>query len=178
VFFAVGFWPVRTGGCQPIETSGRIAAVGYEPILCSHDVTNSGRLGVPHFWYLWLNCQTTVTFNTKRVVSVLDEAFTVLALKNYWKRWNNTGTAIWTDSRVGNYQYMGWADAAYVQFDSLCKRIREQRKRASNMKLEREYLARSRMQLSGGGPHSRRFIVGQVETNVEVYNELDSEDEN
>jgi hypothetical protein len=46
-----------------------------------------------------------------KVVSVLDEAFTVLALKDYWKRWNNTGTAIWTDSRVGNYQYMGWADA-------------------------------------------------------------------
>jgi hypothetical protein len=43
----------------------------------------------------------------KKVVSVLDEAFTILALKNYWKRWNNTGTAIWTDSRVGNYQYMG-----------------------------------------------------------------------
>jgi hypothetical protein len=30
----------------------------------------------------------------KKVVSVLDEALTVLALKNYWKRWNNTGTAI------------------------------------------------------------------------------------
>jgi hypothetical protein len=73
---------------------------------------------------------------------------------------------------------MGWADAAYVQFDSLCKRIREHFKRASNMKLEREYLARSCMQLSGRGQHSRRLIVGQVETNVEVYNELDSEDEN
>jgi hypothetical protein len=73
---------------------------------------------------------------------------------------------------------MGWADAAYVQFDSICKRIREQSKRASNIKLEWEYLARSRMQLSGGGPLPRRLIVGQVETNVEVYNELDSEDEN
>jgi hypothetical protein len=30
----------------------------------------------------------------KKVVSVLDKTFTVLALKNYWKRWNNTGTAI------------------------------------------------------------------------------------
>jgi hypothetical protein len=83
----------------------------------------------------------------KKVVSVLDEAFTVLALKNYWKRWNNTGTPLWTDSRVGNYQYMGWADVAYVQFDTLRKRKREQRKRVSNMKLEWEYLARSRMQL-------------------------------
>jgi hypothetical protein len=50
----------------------------------------------------------------EKVVSVLDEAFTIFTLKNYWKRRNNTGTAIWTDSRVGNYQYMGWADAAYV----------------------------------------------------------------
>jgi hypothetical protein len=113
----------------------------------------------------------------KKVVSILDSAHR-FSLENYWKRWNNTGTAIWTDSRVGNYQYMGWADAGYVQFDSLCKRIREQRKRASNMKLEGEYLAISRMQLSGGGPHSRRLIVGQVETNVEGYNELDSEDDN
>jgi hypothetical protein len=46
------------------------------------------------------------------------------------------------------------------------------------MQLEGEYWARSRMQLSGGGLYSRRLIVGQVETNVEVYNELDSEDDN
>jgi hypothetical protein len=113
----------------------------------------------------------------KKVVSVLDEVFTVLALKNYWKRWNNTEMAIWTDSRVGNYQYMGWADATYVQFDGLCKQIREQRRRASNMKLEQVYLARSCMQLAGGGPPSRRLMGGQVETNVDVYNKLDSEDE-
>jgi hypothetical protein len=114
----------------------------------------------------------------RKVVSVLDEAFTVLALKNYWKRWNNTGTAVWTDSRVGNYQYMGWADAAYVQFDALCKRIREQRQNAANMKLEQVYLARSRNRLAGGGTqHSRRLMGGQVETNMEVYNELDSDNE-
>jgi hypothetical protein len=66
----------------------------------------------------------------KKVVLVLNEAFTVLALKNYWKkRWNDTGMALWTDSRVGNYQYMAWADAAYFQFDGLCQQIREQRKK-------------------------------------------------
>ncbi len=107
---------------------------------------------------------------------MLDEAFTVLALENYWKRWNDTGTAIWTDSRVGNYQYMGWADAAYVQFDALCKQIGEQRQNAANMKLEQVYLARSRSLLAGGGSHSQR-MGGLVETNVEVYNELDSEEE-
>jgi hypothetical protein len=105
----------------------------------------------------------------KKVVSVLDEVFTILALTNYWKRWNSTGTAIWTDSRADNYQYKSWVDAAYVQFDGLCKQIREQRQSASKMKLEQMSLARSRSQLTGGGPHSRRLMGGQVETNVEVY---------
>jgi hypothetical protein len=71
---------------------------------------------------------------------------------------------------------MGWADAAYVQFDVLCKRIREQRQTMLNKKLKQMYLARSRSLLAGGGPHSRR-LGGLAERNVEVYNELDSEEE-
>jgi hypothetical protein len=46
----------------------------------------------------------TLILQAKKVVSLLDKAFTVSALKNYWKRWNNTGSARWPDSRVGNYQ--------------------------------------------------------------------------
>jgi hypothetical protein len=112
-----------------------------------------------------------------KVVSVLDEVFTILALMNYWERWTGKEiTARWTDSKAGNYQYMGWADAAYVQFDELCKRIREQRQTRLNKKLEQMHLARSRSLLAGGGPHSQR-LGGLVETNVEVYNELDSEEE-
>ncbi len=90
----------------------------------------------------------------KKVVSVLDEVFTILALMNSWERWTGNGTARWTDSKAGNYQYMGWADAAYVQFDELCKQICEQRQTVSSMKLEQMYLARSRSVLAGGGPHS------------------------
>jgi hypothetical protein len=112
----------------------------------------------------------------KKVVSVLDEAFTILALMNYWERWTGNGTARWTDSKAGNHQYMGWADAAYVQFDELRKRIREQRQTRLNKKLEQMYSARSRSLLVGGGPLSQR-LGGLVETNVEVYNELDSEEE-
>jgi hypothetical protein len=38
----------------------------------------------------------------KKVVSVLDEAFTILALMNSWKRWTGKGkTARWTDSKAG-----------------------------------------------------------------------------
>jgi hypothetical protein len=84
----------------------------------------------------------------KKVVSVLDEAFTILALMNYWGRWTGNGTARWTDSKAG---YMGWADAAYLQFDEMCKRIREQRQTRLNKKLEQMYLARSRSLLARGG---------------------------
>jgi hypothetical protein len=38
------------------------------------------------------------------------------------------------------------------------------------------YLARSRSLLAGGGPHSQR-LGGLVKRNVEVYNELDNEEE-
>jgi hypothetical protein len=92
-----------------------------------------------------------------------------------WQR-NGNGTARWTDSKAGNYQYMGWADAAYIQFDELCKRMCEQRQTTLINKLEQMYLARSRSLLAGGRPHSRR-LGGLVERNVEVYNELDSEEE-
>ena len=86
----------------------------------------------------------------KRVVSVLDEAFVILALTNYWDRWTSQGMAKWTDSRAGNYQYMGWADAAYVSFDEICNRIREQRKNETNKRLEKMFLAGSRSLLAGG----------------------------
>jgi hypothetical protein len=113
----------------------------------------------------------------KKVVSVLDEAFAILALMNYWERWTGKGkTARWTDSKAGNYQYMGWVDAAYLQFDELCKQIREQRQTRLNKKLEQMYLARSCSLLAGGGLHSQR-LGGLVETNVGVYNQLDSEEE-
>jgi hypothetical protein len=39
----------------------------------------------------------------KKVVSVLDEAFTILALTNYGERWTGNGTARWTDSKCWRY---------------------------------------------------------------------------
>jgi Asp-tRNA(Asn)/Glu-tRNA(Gln) amidotransferase B subunit len=131
---------------------------------------------VKKVWTLREKAMKLISEAAKKVVSVLVEAFTILALTNNWERWTGNGTARWTDSKAGNYQYMGWADVAYVQlFDELCKRIREQRQTTLNKKLEQMYLARS-SSLAGGGPHSR-CLGGLVERNVEVYNKLDSEEE-
>jgi hypothetical protein len=40
----------------------------------------------------------------KKAVSVLDEAFAILALMNYWESWTANGLVKWTDSKAGNYQ--------------------------------------------------------------------------
>ena len=111
-----------------------------------------------------------------KIVSVLDEAFTVLALTNYWDRWINNGTTKWTDSRAGNYQYMGWTDEAYTKFDAICMHIRIQRDSDVNKRLEELYLERSQRLLAGGGAQARRDSV-VMETSVEVYNELASASE-
>jgi hypothetical protein len=116
---------------------------------------------------------TKMISKAKGIVSVLDEAFAVLAMENYWSRWHTNGTARWTDSRAGNYQFQGWSDAAYVKFDCLCKRIRQQRTTDINKALEIRYLEHSRSLLTAGGAKARRPGVAG-ETNVEVYNELDS----
>ena len=110
---------------------------------------------------------TKLISEAKKIVSVLDEAFTILALMNYWERWLHQGTARWTDSRAGNYQYMGWMDEAYNQFDVLCKRIREQRQTAINRKLEQMYLDKSRSLLAGGSTQARSQGA-PMEAHVEV----------
>ena len=127
---------------------------------------------------VWTLCEkaTKKISEAGKIVSVLDKAFTILALTNYWDRWLHKGTAKWTDSRAGNYQYMGWMDEAYTQFDELCKRIRIQRDSDVNKRLEELYLDRSRRLLAGGGAQARRDGV-VMETSVEVYNELVSASE-
>jgi hypothetical protein len=112
----------------------------------------------------------------KKIVTVLDEAFTILALENYWTKWFHHGSAQWTDSRAGNYQFMGWSDVAYARFDRLCTRLKEQRKSDINKQLEIRYLEQSRGVLTEGGMRATR-VGGAEETQVEVYNQLDSEEE-
>ena len=127
---------------------------------------------------IWTERQKAVRLisETKKVVSILDEAFTILALENYWERWRRGTTAKWTDSRQGNYQYMGWADAAYTRFDQLCTLLRAQRQTEINKELERSFLARARVKLAGGGTPTERPI-GQAARGVEVYNELDDDED-
>jgi hypothetical protein len=115
-----------------------------------------------------------------QLVSVLDEAFLILALENYWPRWSTMDlptkrSTLWTDNRSGNYQYMGWADAAYRRFDGLCHRIREQRQNSVNKELEQMFLNNSRLEMAQGGEERRGPEVRMHE--LDIYDELDEGEE-
>jgi hypothetical protein len=121
----------------------------------------------------------TISEATK-LVTVLDEAFLILALENYWPRWSTIHQTVkvstqWTDNRSGNYQYMGWADAAYRRFDVLCHRIRDQRQTTVNKELERIFLTNAREDMANGGDERQRPAIRENE--LEIYDELDEEDE-
>jgi hypothetical protein len=116
-----------------------------------------------------------------KLVTVLDEAFLILALENYWPRWSSMHltskvSTLWTDNRSGNYQYMGWADDAYRRFDVLCHRIRDQRQNSVNKELERLFLKNARSEMARGGVE-RQPPTAARSNEVEIYDELDDDDD-
>jgi hypothetical protein len=93
-----------------------------------------------------------------KLVTVLDKAFlNNLALENYWPCWSSLHlltrvSTLWTDNRSSNYQYMGWADAAYCRFDVLCHHNCEQCHNSVNRELEWIFLTNAaRLEMAHGG---------------------------
>ena len=115
----------------------------------------------------------TITSGNK--VSIVDEAFTVLAIQNYWPKWfSKQGVnepSLWTDSRQGNSQYMGWHEAAYTQFDLICRRIQQQRSTIQSNQLELQFQQKALEEYATmrGGARAR---AGLQEPTVKVFNEL------
>ena len=108
-------------------------------------------------------------------ITIVDEAFTILALQNYWPKWFSTtgvpGRATWTDSRQGNAQYMGWEDAAYTRFDTICHRIQAQRETTHSKNLEQTFQEKATLEYATlrGGTRARNR---HTEPSRKVFNEL------
>ena len=94
-------------------------------------------------------------------IIIVNEAFTILALQNYWPKWfSNMGVcdrAQWTDSRQGNGQYMGWDDAAYTRFDTICHRIQVQCETHKSKNLELTFQQKATLEYATlwGGSRAR-----------------------
>jgi hypothetical protein len=113
------------------------------------------------------------TITESGCVTITDEAFTILALENYWDRWFHNKPALWTDSRRGNQQFMGWSDEAYNRYDDACKLIQKQRATESSRSLEREFKSKARNTYANGR------VVSRTDTTREqqrvVFDELEME---
>jgi hypothetical protein len=113
------------------------------------------------------------TITESGCVTITDEAFTILALENYWDRWFHNKPALWTDSRRGNQQFMGWSDEAYNRYDDACKLIQKQRATESSRSLEKEFKSNARNTYANGR------VVSRTDTTREqqrvVFDELEME---
>ena len=110
-------------------------------------------------------------------ISIVDEAFTILAIQNYWPKWFSEHglkePAKWTDSRQGNSQYMGWHEDAYTRFDLICRRIQQQRSSLHSKQLEQRFQQKALEEYATmrGGSRARARLQ---EPTVKVFNELNN----
>lgn len=117
----------------------------------------------------------SITIGNK--ISIVDEAFTILAIENYWPKWFSNhgikGPAKWTDSRQGNSQYMGWHEDAYKRFDLLCRRIQLQRGTNKSKQLEIHFQQKALEEYATmrGGARAR---AQRQEPTMRVFNELNN----
>jgi hypothetical protein len=125
---------------------------------------------------IWTNRDKVgVPITTGGKITIVDEAFTILAIQNYWPKWFSTtgvpSPAKWTDSRQGNSQYMGWHEEAYSRFDQICHRIKQQRAtlRSKHLELTFQQHATTEYATRRGGTRAR---AQRQEPSIVVFNEL------
>jgi hypothetical protein len=125
---------------------------------------------------VWTNRDKVGELITKgNKMSIVDEAFTILAIQNYWPKWFGTQgvrkPAKWTDSRQGNSQYMGWHEDAYKRFDLVCRSIKIQRSTQQSMQLKLRFQQKATNEYAtlGGGNNARRQ---RQEPIMRVFHEL------
>ena len=122
--------------CQHYELQGRCVIGWLFPVLDVFDKFVPCVAGV-NIWSTKLKILKTVTNNG--FVTITDEAFTIMALGNFWGCWFHQQPAQWTDSCRGNQQFMGWSDQVYNHYDDACKLIKKQRGNTASKGLQKEF---------------------------------------
>ncbi len=104
-------------------------------------------------------------------VTIVDEAFTVLCIENYWEKWVNKGKAMWTGTRSGNIGFMGWQPEGYQRFFELCKRIEQQRTEDVSETLEVRFQNKALEEFGNSRGLARRQVSGAPA--LQTFDELD-----
>ena len=102
-------------------------------------------------------------------VMVVEKAFTVLCIENYWNKWVHGGVTLWTQSRSGNTGYMGWDKEAYTHFVVLCKHIKEERLSEISMNIETQFQKTAIQAYKGNNGVKKR----QGREDIQTFDEVD-----
>ena len=106
-------------------------------------------------------------------VTVADEAFTEIALRNYWDKWTkNNRPAKWTNSRGGNTAFKGWRQMGYEQFDMACQTVKNARDHGMNETLEAGFMMYAYKKFGVGGSAKKRKRTDDSGGD-DIFNELD-----
>ena len=123
---------------------------------------------------VWDNCaKVRCRVSLSGLVSITDEAFTELCIKNYFAKWTQPGAGTtWTEDRGGNCNYQGWSRTVYAKFDSICKRIVKQRQEKESEELEDMFICFAHHQYGlNGDARCKCSSRGDVDA-LELYNDL------
>jgi hypothetical protein len=116
-------------------------------------------------WTKAMKASQTITDSKK--VTVSDEAYAELILKNYWDRIKTGGPAKWTDGRSGNLLQHGWSAGGHLAFNAIYSRIKVQR---STIK-DRQAVESAFMKMAQDehcGSRKKRKVGGELTVDEEV----------
>lgn len=82
--------------------------------------------------------------------SISDEAFTLLALENNWRRWSSKekrGKGVYTASMQGNKMFEGWSEEGLQRYNELYRLVKENRESEEGKKFERAFREKKQAEL-------------------------------
>jgi hypothetical protein len=108
------------------------------------------------------------TISDCKKVTISDDAYAKLILKNYWDRMKSGGPAKWADGQSGNLLQHGWSTGGHLAFNEIDTRIKKAQR--SNGK-ERQAVESSFMEMAQDkhcGSRKKRRVDGEIAVEEEV----------
>lgn len=91
--------------------------------------------------------KSTMTIQDSNMVTVTDEAFTIVAIENYYNQWESNRKDVgtkWTDVKSGNLLYQGWKNEGIDRFHELCEEIEKERQTERSKEAETSFMYKMR----------------------------------
>jgi hypothetical protein len=101
-------------------------------------------------------------------VTISDEAYAELILKNYWDRMKTGGPAKWTDGQSGNLLQHGWSAGGHLAFNAIYSRIKAQRSTIKERQAVKSAFMEMAQDVHCSTTRKKRRVGGEIMVEEEV----------